>query len=371
MSVIRTKSKTNPWKAEAWFNNKRIKSKSFPTKREAELWKKQYVSQLVSSPSQNKNEDSRTFDDLLERYQRDHLPTIRIETARRYEVDINYRIRPFFQYLKLSAITPDLIEEFRATLLRGDLAPKSVNNSTDLLRSIFNKALKWGWIDKTPFKIDRIKVGYQPYNWWKDRDQVRAFIEVVRGDRYEAAYRLGVEYGLRLAEIIGLSKQDVSFDLGRVHVHRQWIDKQKSYGPPKHNKDRYLSFDPDSDFGRALKNAVDASPHPEAIFVTRNGARVLNRKLASDLFQYKVRSAGLPMIRFHDLRHTFASWFMIQNGNIWKLMNLLGHSSIKTTMRYAHHSGKKQEAPNLDWGEGRSQSIQQPRLFPAHSLSEV
>ena len=58
------------------------------------------------------------------------------------------------------------------------------------------------------------------------------------------------------------------------------------------------------------------------------------------------------MLTFHGLRHnTFASWYMVEVGDIWSLMQILGHSSIKTTMRYAHVSGKHQKVPNFNWNE--------------------
>jgi len=93
-----------------------------------------------------------------------------------------------------------------------------------------------------------------------------------------------------------------------------------------------------------------ASPYkdPEIIFVTLNGERVRSDKLSGFYFAAWIKKLGLPEITFHDLRHTFASWFMIRGGNIWELMEILGHSNISTTMRYAHLSNNVKVVPSFD-----------------------
>lgn len=91
-----------------------------------------------------------------------------------------------------------------------------------------------------------------------------------------------------------------------------------------------------------------ASPHPEAIIVTRNGNRLLNRRLAGGHFALVTKRAGVPKIRFHDLRHTFASWYMLEVGDIWSLKDVLGHRDIQTTQRYAHITAKHQKASEGD-----------------------
>jgi site-specific recombinase XerD len=96
---------------------------------------------------------------------------------------------------------------------------------------------------------------------------------------------------------------------------------------------------------------IESSTDPEIIFTTQSANRVLSRGLSGQLMQRKIKQAGLPSLSFHGLRHTFASWYMVEVGAIWSLMQTLGHSSIKTTMRYAHVSSKHQTLPNFNWDE--------------------
>ena len=83
------------------------------------------------------------------------------------------------------------------------------------------------------------------------------------------------------------------------------------------------------------------SGHEEIIFITSRGKRVTNRALAEACFKNIARKAHIPIISFHGLRHTFASWYMIEIDEIWALKSILGHSDIRTTQRYAHHSASR------------------------------
>ncbi|NBX77380.1 MAG: hypothetical protein EBQ92_12570, partial [Proteobacteria bacterium] len=202
MSVYRYKGK---WKAEIWKTGQRLESKAgFETKELAKEWYHQTLISLQSKSAQVKKNQEVTFDDLLDYYQRIHMPTIGPETQRRYRTDIDYRIREFFQHRSLDSITPLMIEAFRSKIMK-DLKPKSVNNCTLLLRSIFKKGEEWGMLEKSPFKLKALRLADQKFDWWENKEHIQAFLEAAKGNRYHAAYRLALECGLRLGEIVGLS----------------------------------------------------------------------------------------------------------------------------------------------------------------------
>ena len=81
-----------------------------------------------------------------------------------------------------------------------------------------------------------------------------------------------------------------------------------------------------------------------------------NRNLAGPCFSNIVKKARVPKIRFHDLRHTFASWYMIEIDEIWALKSILGHCDIRTTQRYAHHS-KSRKRKTLEFSKKSSPQI--------------
>jgi integrase len=346
MSIYRYK---NNWKAEVWIDHRRLGSKSgFSTKAEAKAWHDQKVMDYRIKPIKAVKEKKILFDELLEKYSAIHLSSISPMTRTRYLVDINHRIRPFFKHKVLENITPMSIEAFRSSMMK-ELSHKSVNNCTNLLFSIFRKGQEWGMLEVNPVRIRALKIASQKFSWWDGKEDVSSFLKSSEVSRYHVAFRLALECGLRLGEIVGLSKNDISFSRCQLHIHRQWIDKLGTYGPTKGRRERIVPFHPNSPLCGFLKQAVEQSTHREAILLTPTGERVSARKLAGYHFRKEVARANVPLIRFHDMRHTFASWYMIEVGDIWSLKGILGHVDVQTTQRYAHLSQKHQKMPVLPW----------------------
>jgi integrase len=77
----------------------------------------------------------------------------------------------------------------------------------------------------------------------------------------------------------------------------------------------------------------------DRVFPPRKGARGARRRLEGS-FEDLLKRAKISNFRFHDLRHTFASWYMMNGGDLYELAKILGHSNIKMTERYAK-LGKK------------------------------
>ncbi len=359
MSIYRNQ---NSYKAEVWINSKKVKTKSgFRTKKEASDWLIKFKSEF-SAGGHRHCSAPKTFEELCRRYRDVHLPTIKSGTARRYIIDLERRIEPYFRFYKLQDILPGTIDQFRSSLIASKLAPKSINNCTDLLAAMLRKAVDWGWLGQSPVKIKRLTTDKAMYEWWDSKEVVNRFLNGAKRSPYFAAYMLALNCGLRLGEVVGLSKQDISFDMGTIRVHRQWLDKEKRYGPTKNSRERFIKFHPGSLVDQVLRKAVAASTDPEVIFVTKSGRRIGSRNLSGGRFNQLVEKLELPPLTFHGLRHTFASWYMIEHGDIWSLMGILGHSSIKTTMRYAHVSSHHQRVPNFDWG------FNFPPQFPPKSV---
>jgi integrase len=354
-----------------WVKNQRVAIKSgFKTKELAKTWHNRKVLEYQQGSPQFQKPKSIPFEELLQRYESIHMPVLSAETRRRYRTDIDGRIKEYFQYRALDSITPLLIESFRSQIMK-ELKPKSVNNCTELLCSIFRKGVEWGVLEKTPFRLRPLKISRDQYTWWDKKEYVSTFLQNAKPTRYYAAYRLGLECGLRLGEIVGLSKQDVDFKNCRIHIHRQWLNREECYGPTKGRRERHVYFHPKSDLRVALREAIDRSPDEEIIFLTKAGVRVRPRRLAARHFQEVVAKAGVPRIRFHDLRHTFASWYMIEVGDIWSLKGILGHVDVQTTQRYAHLSEKHQRTATLSWALENEPAASGPEISRTKSAPRI
>ena len=207
------------WKAEVWVGNERVTSRAgFATKADAREWHDKSISEYrVDGPSSQKQ--SFTFDELLSRYETIHLPTIALETRRRYQLDIDKRIREYFRFRPLDSIAPMHVESFRAKIMKN-IEPKSVNNCVCLLASIFRKGQEWDMLEKNPVRVRRLKIADEKYTWWNEKDHILKFLDAAKACRYHTVYRLALETGMRLGEIVGLSKQDISFERNQIHIHR-------------------------------------------------------------------------------------------------------------------------------------------------------
>jgi integrase len=100
-----------------------------------------------------------------------------------------------------------------------------VNSCIDLLRSLFNQAIKGLMMTRNPGNLTFLKVSARAMNWWEDWHDFELFLRTTRFDRFGFAYRLAIESGLRLSEIVRPSKRDIDFERSQIHIHRQWVDK--------------------------------------------------------------------------------------------------------------------------------------------------
>ena len=136
--------------------------------------------------------------------------------------------------------------------------------------------------------------------------------------------------GMRIAEIFGLSWQDVLYDEGLIAVRAKLKGGKMRYVP--------LTLELAGEMRRF--SAADAEGR---IFPPKPGATGTRQRVEGS-FEDLLERAGVEDFRFHDLRHTFASWYMMNGGDLYALAKILGHSNIKMTERYAklarHHIAK-------------------------------
>ena len=127
--------------------------------------------------------------------------------------------------------------------------------------------------------------------------------------------------GMRIAEIFGLKWTDLFYGEGLIAVRAKL----------KAGKVRYVPMPPE--LGREFKQ-FRSTVGEERIFPGEPGAK-RERQRVDKSFETILRMAGIEEFRFHDLRHTFASWYMMSGGDLYELAKILGHCNIKMTERYA------------------------------------
>ena len=230
------------------------------------------------------------------------------------------RLRPFFQGHPLNQITPWLIERYKQER-RQQVSPATVNRDLAILSSFFSKAVEWGKLPLHPMRGGRVKK--LPGEVSRERiltpEEESHLLEVSPPELADAIHLL-LDTGMRIGELAHLTPADVDLTQGELHI------RESKTGKPRRI--------PLTARARAILEARSQGLAPEAaIFPATQGQRCWRLKTA---WQRAVERAGLPGLRFHDLRHTFATRLVTAMADLVTVKTLLGHSDLRMTSRYAH-----------------------------------
>jgi len=229
------------------------------------------------------------------------------------------------------------------------LAAKTVRNLHGMMHRSLADAVKWRKLATNPAdSADQPRNATPEQQAWTG-DQLRRFVEAASTDRCAALWRLLATTGMRRGELLGLRWQDVDLDTGTVTVRHTMtmVGGRPAVGTPKtaagvrrvaldagttaalrswrkqQNADRLLMGSGWQNTLGLISTEADGTPiHPQ----------VMSRR-----FRAIVAAAGLPAIRFHDVRHTYATAALAAGVPVKVLSSRLGHADVSVTLRiYAH-----------------------------------
>jgi integrase len=296
--------------------------------------------------------DDQTLSEYLDRWLNGAVKgSVKPSTYESYERMIRNHIKPTLGHRKLKNLAPDHVQYFYQSKLDAGLAAGTVRLMHGILHKALEQAVKWGIVPRnvckatTPPKPNPEEI--RPL----DAEQAKRLLEVASaagGNRLEALYVLAVTAGLRIGELLGLKWEDVDLDAGILRVRR--TRSQAKSGPtfttPKSGKGRSIRLT-----GRAVEalRSHKAAQNAERlklgdlwednglIYCTTAGKPLDFRNVATASFKPLLKKAGLPDIRFHDLRHTCATLLLFRGHHPKLVQELLGHSSVAMTLdRYSH-----------------------------------
>lgn len=180
-------------------------------------------------------------------------------------------------------------------------------------------------------------------------EQVKMMFEAGRGDRLEALYLLAVTTGLRQGELLGLKWEDVDLEAGTLQVRRTLTTAKGGpvlSTPKTKGSRRTVKLSPTalealrSHLERQLgeiDEAGDLWRENGLIFASEVGGFLDRRYITTHRFKPLLKRAGLPRIRFHDLRHTCATLLLSKNVDPKVVSEMLGHATIAITLdTYSH-----------------------------------
>lgn len=334
----------NTFRADIFLNSKKIATRTgFRNATLARKWHDEHRVLLSNNFNSCLPSNKLKFRDIVEKFIKDYVETSVKESSKvRYLIDINYRLLPEFGYLRVNKIYYGIIKNFQNKLYReGRLKAASINRCMTVLHSIFERAIEFGLCAANPCRnLKQLKEVKKPYRWWRNYEDGLLFLESLKGHHYYMAYRVALETGMRLGELIGLTWDAIDINTGAITVSQQYCSKQKKLLPLKNNQYRNISL-PTSTL--TLIQEAKRTSTSNFVFTELDSSIIQSYSISGNFFSNQQKKAGIPIINFHGLRHTYASHFMMNGGNIYKLSKLLGHADIKTTMIYSHVSPESLE----------------------------
>ncbi|MDG6004969.1 MAG: site-specific integrase [Candidatus Brocadia sp.] len=268
---------------------------------------------------------NKTFKDMMEKLMKEYAHKNSLNTQKSYSVSLKHLL-PYFGDSRLTAITPRMISEYKVLRYNEGVKPATINRERALLSKAFNLAIKeWEWIKENPVsKVSKEKENKRER--WLSEDEEKKLLENspqwLRDIIVFAVYT-----GLREDELLSLQ-------WSRVNLFNKTIVIQET----KSGKPRTIPL-----LETALNILTEKSKvrnlKSEFVFLSNAATKIDCHNLIR-AFNNTTRKAGIQDIRFHDLRHTFATKLSQRGYSEKKISELLGHYSIVMTERYIHHNVK-------------------------------
>lgn len=269
--------------------------------------------------------------------------------------------KPALGAVKLQKLKPHQIQAFYNSLMSGEdaLTAKTVRNIHGILHKALKQAEKIGYIRGNPSEMCELPRVVKKDMKVLDSDAVGAFLAAIGGHQYEAIYFVDLFTGMRQGEILGLTWDVVDFDAGTIFVSKQLVKGKKSrrmYYLDTLKNDKPRKIKPAS----IVMDKLRAQKRRQTEWQLRAGPAwdnamnlVFTNEIGEHLVHYTVykhykkivAALGMPELRFHDMRHSYAVVALMNGDDIKTVQGNLGHHTAAFTLdQYGHITEQMQEA---------------------------
>ncbi len=319
--------KNGAWWIDFYHQGKRVRRKVGPSKKVAEMALADIEVKKAKQEFLGVCDPKRI---LFKDFAAEYLDYSKANKAKSsYERDvttIDRHLVPLWGDLDLARITTKMIEHYKMQRLET-VMPSTLNRELNTVKNMFGRAVEWGYLRESPAK---------PTKWIKtsrgavrflSRQEADSFLEVCKESQnlhFHAIVVVALNTGMRRGEILRLRWEDVDFRRSRIQVVSREEGHTKNY--------ESQTVPMNSVVTAALRKQPRRLDSPY-VFCNVNGEPFAD---VDTSFATALRKSRLPHFRFHDLRHTFASWLVMGGVDIRTVQEMLGHKDIRMTMRYAH-----------------------------------
>jgi integrase len=317
------------------------------TKRTAESWLRDVLDEARRGTLAGMVRTGATFADASAEYLRwiEHDRARKPSTVRDYQSIINAHLLPAFGTRRLEDITSEDIERWAAALTAGG----RMNNRTKLkvltvLHGVMGRARRVWKLPRNP--VADVEKPVQTHRTDIDvfsPEDVMALVRAAASEQDAAIYLTAAFTGLRREELVALRWRDLDF--ARRHVRVTASYTERSLTTPKSGRIRSVPLPPVVAEALArLGQRREFAAEDDLVFPGTAG-RYLDASALYRRYKAALCRAGLPGLRFHDLRHTFGTQ-VIRNPrvSILQLKEWMGHADVDTTMKYLHFAPRPGDA---------------------------
>ena len=323
-------------------------------------------------------------------YQTYCKPTIRATTQSEYEDRIYLHIIPNIGDIPLNRLTQNDLQTFYGKIKKSGrlqyvekfgagLSDRMVRAVHASCRSALERAVQDGLITRNPAIGCKLPPKKAREMEVLCKEELRRFLLQAKEDGFYEMFMLDLATGMRRGELLGLQWSDLNFRTGELHIQRQvyCVNGKLTVNKPKTKTSDRTIILPKSVVGvlAEYRKTVDSRwifPSPIIEDQPRNPSTIYER------MQTTLERAGCKKVRFHDLRHTFATMAIANGMDVKTLSATIGHVSATTTLDiYSHRTAEMEvkAAENIERGIGKCEVStvpppEKPAEGPAKGLNE-
>lgn len=319
-------------------------------------------------------------------YQNHSKPRLRPSTQQEYEIRIYQHIIPQLGSIPLNQLSQDDLQQFynylkksgrlRKTELYGEgLSDRTVRGCHITCRTALDKAVKDKLIRLNPAEGRKLPSVKKKEMQVLTREEMQRFLIQAREDGYFELFLMDLSTGLRRGELLALQWDDLNFETGELRITKQVsrVRGKLTVSEPKTKAAiRTLILPPAIlEMLRVYKSNFNSRwmfPSPKKEDSPLDPASVRKRLCKT------LERAGCKRVRFHDLRHTFATIALEYGMDVKTLSTVIGHNSVATTLNiYAHITDdmRATAAVNIDRGIAKQEQTEMPAEKTAPQKTET
>jgi len=325
------------YRARVTLPNGQRTSKTFSKKIDAEKWKRQMLYQIQTGVIHGNRLNTRlTFAEVVGLWFKAKIKFSKSpRTIANYKGDIRKHLLPPLGTLPIQKIEKAHGDQLVSRMREAGYASKTINKLITLLKQVLNYAVDEQLLFVNPLARYPSLRELPREDTFLSEKEIQQLLVGNNREWILPVLVLALNTGTRRGELMGLCWDRVNFESGFIEVTRN-LTREGLQETTKSHKKRVVPMN--QVVRDLLMSLMREQKHPSYVLVNHKNQPIDLGHFTYRHFKKALERAGLKDMRFHDLRHTYASQFMMKGGAIYDLQKILGHSDLKITSRYAHLS---------------------------------